>query len=47
MVPLEELLKVCCHLEDEMEKIFNYRVLQNKVIYSLKKIFEPKFKWVE
>jgi DNA polymerase elongation subunit (family B)/intein/homing endonuclease len=47
MVPLEELLRVCCHLEDEMEKIFNYRVAQNKVVYSLKKIFETKFKWVE
>ena len=47
MIPLDELLRVCCHLEDEMEKIFNYRVAQNKVVYSLKKIFETKFKWVE
>jgi hypothetical protein len=47
MVPLEELLRVCCYLEDEMEKIFNYRVAHNKVIYSLKKIFETKFRWVE
>ena len=47
MVPLEEILRVCCHLKDEMEKIFSYRVAQNKVVYSLKKIFETKFKWVE
>ena len=47
VVPLDELLKACCSLEGEVEKFFKYRVAHNKVIYSLKKIFETKFKWVE
>jgi len=47
VVPLDELLKACCSLEGEVEKYFKYRVAHNKVVYSLKKIFETKFKWVE
>jgi DNA polymerase elongation subunit (family B) len=47
MVPLDELITVCCKLEGEMDIIFKYRVNHNKVIYSLKKLFETKIKWVD
>jgi DNA polymerase elongation subunit (family B) len=47
MVPLDELLKACVHLEEYMEKIFQDRINHNKMIYSLKKLFEPRIKWVE
>lgn len=47
MVPLDELLKACVHLEEYMEKIFQDRINHNKMIYSLKKLFEPRINWVE
>jgi len=47
MKPLGELLSVCIHLEDYMENVFQDRINHNKMIYSLKKLFEPKIKWVE
>ena len=47
IVPLDELLRVCCHLEGYMDTLFEYRVNHNKVIYSLKRLFQPKLKWIE
>ncbi len=47
IVPLDELLKVCCKLEGYMDTLFEYRVNHDKMIYSLKKLFKPKINWVE
>jgi DNA polymerase elongation subunit (family B) len=47
MKPLGELLSVCIHLEEYMENIFQDRINHNKMIYSLKKLFEPRINWVE
>jgi len=47
MKPLGELLNVCIHLDDYMETVFQDRINHNKMIYSLKKLFEPRINWVE
>jgi DNA polymerase elongation subunit (family B) len=47
VVPLDELIRVCCKLEGEMDRIFSYRLNHNKMVYSLKKLFSPKINWVE